>query len=175
MRVLACVVALTLWSGCADLDNIDVDVSTQVVIAGKSPVELFLSDFPAMEAFTQFDLTQTSEFQNSEYSPDDVDSVFLTRWVMSVVDPVEGQDLSFFGSVTFFIETEGLPRIELARQDSFPSGVTVVAFERSEVDLQNYLLARQATVTAEIRDSSKPDRETTVKLEAVFDVDISIL
>ena len=103
-----------------------------------------------------------------------MDDVVLKRWTTSIVAPFHEPGLSIQGSLTFFTETDGQPRIELPRRDSFDPGAAVVEFEPTGIDLQRYLLARAATVTAETVDSSKPDLTATVRLQAIFDVVITI-
>lgn len=175
LRALSIALALIAagLTGCADLDNIDVEVSSQATIPGATPLDVLLGQFPQLDGFTRFDLAQSSTFRNSEYDVNDVDSVTLTSMTMSVAEP-EGQDLSFLGEVVFFVETAGLERREIARQESFPEGADRVAFEVVPGDIKSYVMAAEATVTAEVSDSKRPDEETTIRVDAVFDVDIKV-
>lgn len=157
-----------------DLDNFDVSVKSQTTIQGASPLDMLLGEFPAFSGLSSFDLSQNATFQNKEYGPDDVDSVHLEALKLRTVDPT-GQDLAFLGTVVFHIETAGLPRIEIARQETFPSGQTEVAFSVTDVDLKPYVLAKEATVTTEVTDSQRPPQDTVLEVEATFDVDIRVL
>ena len=163
-------------SGCDSLDqldNFDVPITGEVTIQGETLVGSILGNFPTLDQFNKLDLSQTSTFQNKDYSPDDVDSVILESMVFRVLDP-EGQDLAFLGEVVFYVETEGLPRKEIARQSRFPEGETVVSFETNKDDLKNYLLAKEASITTEVSDSKSPPQDTRIEVEAIFDVDVNV-
>lgn len=170
------VALLLALTGCGvdELDNFDVTVKENAVIPAATVVETLLGGFPQLDAFTEFDLTESATFRNKNYSPSDVDSVLLESLTMTVVSP-DGQDLSFFGTVIFFVETEGLPKKEVARAEMFPEGVSSVRFDTTNDDLKNYLLAKEATMTVEVEDTSRPERETTVEVKAVFDIDVNVL
>jgi len=171
---LAAVILLAI--GCDDaarLDNFDVEVTEQTVVEKASPLELLLGSFPQLDAFTRFDITDQADFQNSKYSPDDVDSIHLSTFTMRVVMP-DGQDLAFLGSMVLYLETDGLPRKEIARCDDFPAGQTSVDFETTGDDLKPYVLARESHLTVEVNDSRRPEQDTTLELQAIFDVDIKV-
>lgn len=155
------------------LDNFNVDVREQVTVPGASVLEQLLGGFPTLDDFNNFDLAQTSTFQNTKYSVDDVDSVNLESLTFTVISP-DGQDLAFLGEVIFYVQAEGLERKEIARQDNFPAGATEVAFDTTPDDLKQYLLAREADITVETLDSKRPNQDTVVEVEAIFDVDVNV-
>ena len=171
---------LALWVGLMgcdeieDLDNFDVNIKQETSIPAASALELILGDFPVLDSFTEFDLAQSATFKNSGHDPDDVDSVTLESLVFKTLAPPE-QDLAFFGEVIFFIEAEGLPRKELARQDTFPEGQTRVSFNVVGDNIKDYVMANEASITVEVIDTSRPEQETTIEIEAIFDVDVDVL
>jgi hypothetical protein len=163
--------------GCGSverLDNLTITVADQVVLEPGTALERLLGDFPALDQFRGLDLTQSQTFQNSGYGPEDVDSLYLTDLTFRVLDP-QGGDMSFLGTVIFYVEAEGQPRLEVARREGFPEGANLVRFTTTDRDLQNYLLAREATFTVDTLDSRRPDEETTIEVKAVFDVDVDVL
>ncbi len=177
MTPLAALALLVLSAGCSDvedLDNFDVTINQQTAIPGASALELLLGNFPVLDSFTAFDLAQEASFKNSGRDANDVDKVTLAALTFKTVDP-PGQDLAFFGEVIFFIEAEGLPRKEIARQEDFPAGATTVAFDTSPDDLKDYVLVNRATITVEINDTSRPPQETIIEVKAVFNVDVNVL
>jgi hypothetical protein len=174
MRPMLVLALLAL--GCEkvkDVDNFDVDVTDRLVVEGASPVDDLLGEVPEVAAFTRLNLSESADFQNEKYDPDDVDSVVLESLVLRVVEPGD-QDLSFFGEVVFFLEADGLPRKEIARATDF-EGLREVAFETTGDDLKDYVLAKEGRVTAVVRDSRRPAEDTTLEMEAVFDVDVDVL
>lgn len=181
-RPLLWLLALTLLAagglGCSatdDLDNFDVTVTGQTEVPGATPLEMLLGGFELTEDFTKFDLTEGQGFKNDKYDRSDVDSVFLERMTMTVVDPPDGQDLAFLGRVVFYAETDGLERIEIAHQDMFPEGEMSVDLEVTRDDLADYLLAPEGSITVEVMDSQRPPQRTTIEIEAVFDVDVNVI
>lgn len=166
---------LTLAScGAERLDNLTVTVTEEVVLEQASPLETLLGGFPMLESFSRLDLSQSQSFQNSGYGPEDVDSLYLKSLRFKVLDPAGG-DMTFLGTVIFYVEAEGLPRVEVARREGFPEGANEVYFTVSGQDLQDYLLAREGTFTVDALRSRRPDKETTLEVRAVFDVDVDVL
>ncbi len=176
LSTLAMAIMVPWVAGCdalEQLDNISVPITTTVTVPGATPVDILLGAFPTPAGLDGFDFSQSSVFENSKYGPDDVDSIKLESLVFEVVSPLN-QDLSFLESVVFFIETDDLPRIELARSDSFPEGATLVVFQPTNADLKRYVLGTQATVTTEAPNAERPPEETTIEVRAVFDADIRV-
>ena len=163
-----------LLAGCADLDNFEVEIEEITSVPGATAIEVLLDGFPVTDGLASFDITEASEFKNSEYSPEDVEGVELKRLTMSVVSP-DGQDLSFFGEVVFLLSAEGLPTIEVASASEFPDGADSVNFNTSTANIKNYVLANKGTFTVQVRDTKRPPQETSLKIKAVFDVDLGIL
>ena len=171
------VVALLALGACgnpADLDNFDVTVEETTSVPGATAVELLLDGFPVIDGLANFDISNSSEFKNGQYSPEDVGSVRLKRLTMSVVSP-DGQDLSFFGDVVFLLSTDGMPTIEVATASEFPEGATSVDFETSGADIKDYVLAKAGSFTVEVTDTKRPPQETVLKIKAVFEMDLGIL
>lgn len=174
--IALCAPLLGACDAVESLDNFDVPVTAETVIEAGTPLEVLLGSFPRLDAFTRLDISDSAAFQNNDYGPEDVDRVTLTSLVMVHTAPdAPGADLSFFGEVRFYIEAEGLPRIEIARASEFPPGVREVAFETIDDDLRQYVLAREGTITAEADDTRRPDLDTTIEVRAIFDVDINVL
>lgn len=174
--LILCVLVLPL-AACgnpADLDNFDVTIEEMTSVPGATAVELLLDGFPVVDGLANFDLTDSSEFKNGQYSPDDVGSVRLERLTISVVSP-DGQDLSFFGDVAFLLSTDGMPTIEVATASEFPEGVSSVNFDTSNADIKEYVLAQAGSFTVEVSDTKRPPQETALKITAVFEVDLGIL
>jgi hypothetical protein len=179
MRIGLSFICMSLWGlgACgnpADLDNFDVTIEETTTIEGATAVEVLLDGFPVIDGLANFDLANSSEFKNGQYSPNDVGSVRLKRLTMSVVSP-DGQDLSFFGDVVFLLSTDGMPTIEVATASEFPEGVSSVNFDTSGADIKDYVLAKAGSFTVEVSDTKRPPQETVLKITAVFEVDLGIL
>lgn len=171
--------ALSALGGCDDiesLDNFDVPIEAEVVVERGTAIEMLLGGFPQLEGFTRIDLSESAAFGNNGYRARDVDSLVLESLLMRVISPeAEEADLAFFGEVTFILETEGREPVEIAWADEFPAGARVVEFTTTDADLKAYLVGAEGTIRADIRDTRRPDVDTTVRVEAVFDVDVNVL
>lgn len=175
MRALLTIATLAACAvGCDDIDNFDVEVRDEATLAGATIVEGVLGGFPTVDAFTRFDLSQSAEFEERGYSPDDVDSIHLTRLRLRVVDPAD-QDLSFLGPVEVVLQNPDLPAITIASQTDFPPASTQVDFETSAADLKRYLLGTRSSITFSIEDARRPEQDTRVEILAVFDVDVNVI
>ncbi|MFO0749208.1 MAG: hypothetical protein U1F43_26625 [Myxococcota bacterium] len=177
LALVAPLLALALGSACDainKLDNIDVTAKGQTTIPGKTVLDETLGTFPAFGGFSDFSITDSETFQNKKYKADQVDSVHLKRLVLRTLTPA-GQDLSYLGTVTFFVEAPGRAKIELAHQSTFPAGQSEVAFAVTDAELKDYLLAEQSTITTEASGSKHPDQDTVLEVEATFDVDVNVL
>ena len=174
--LLAVALLGTVVTGCGadQVDNFNVTIEDEAEVPGASAVDLVLGMFPQLDGFTRFDISQSQTFQNQDHSPDDVDSVVLESLTLAVVAP-DGQDLSFLGSVDVVIESEGLPPQLIARQEEFPEGATEVSFDTLNRDIKDYVLAQEGTATINVMDSQRPERATTIRVVAVFDVDVDVL
>lgn len=176
---MALIAACLAFVGCDDiesLDNFDVPIEAEVVVERGTAIEMLLVGFPPLEGFTRIDLSESSAFGDNGYRARDVDSLILKSLVMTVVAPdAEEADLSFFGEVAFIVEAEGLEPIEIARATEFPPGAREVVFTTVDDDLKHYLVGTAGSITADIRDTRRPDVDTTVRIEAIFDVDVNVL
>ncbi len=176
--VYACLMLLAFVSfSCSDvedLDNFDVSVGGETTVSAATPIELILGDFPLAEDFAKFDITEGQGFDTSKYDRDDVDSIHVKSLKMSALSP-DGSDLSFLGTVVFYVETDDLPKKEFARREGFPEGESTVWFDTTGDEMKRYFLTPDGVVSVEIQDSARPEEETVIYTEVVFDVDVNVL
>jgi hypothetical protein len=169
LRILSAV-ALAGLATCDGLDNIDVDAGGQSSIPAATPLDMVLGalDF---EAFSSLDFSQ--EFRNQGVAKDDVDSVHLVSMTLTITDP-PGASFDFLDSIVFYMQTEGQPRIEIARMSPVPPGMTQLTLDVAEsAELEPYVVAPKLEIVSEV-EGSLPPQETTVDAQVVFDVDVTI-
>jgi hypothetical protein len=177
MRGLLIVFLSALSIGCGsleDLDNFDVEVRDETTVEAGTAIEGLLAGFPQLDGFTRLDISQSAEFEERGYNPDDVDSIRLTRLTLSIIEPAE-QDLAFLGSVQVIVSNPDLPDVVMAERLSFDEGEQQVDFETSDANLRHYLLGTRSTITFDIEDSRRPMQDTRIEVEAVFDVDVNVI
>ncbi|HLM73291.1 MAG TPA: hypothetical protein VK459_11385, partial [Polyangiaceae bacterium] len=102
----AALVALGGLATCANIDNFEVDVSGKGTIAKGNLIDELLSTFN-LDELQSIDLT--NELKNQGVTKEDVDSVRLLRFTLSIEGP-PGATFDFLDSLTFYIETDGVPR-----------------------------------------------------------------
>ena len=120
-----------------------------------------------------FDITQSQEFRNQGYTKDQVDSVRMKRFTLTITSP-QGADFDFIDSIAFYAESDGLPRVLVAELDPVPDGQSEIILDvNTEVELQPYVIAESMTITTEAT-GLRPEQETTVDANVVFDVDIAV-
>lgn len=156
---------------CDSLDNIDVQVGGKAVV----PAGTILDDVVGVldfDALQNIDLS--AEFENQGVTKDDVDAVHLVAFTLRVESPEDGS-FDFLTSASFFAETEGQPRVLIAKLDEVPRGARELSMDVIEgVDLKPYVVAPRMTITSEARVRGRPDEETTVAADVLLDVDISV-
>jgi hypothetical protein len=164
--VLACLLT------CSDVDNFTVEVSSRTMVPAASVLEQLLGglDFAGFDSI-MFDETQ--EFQNENVSKDQVESVRLVALRLSISSPPD-EGFDFLESIRFFVEAEGLPRVQIAELDPVPRGLRELEIEvDSSVELRPYVVAPSMTLTTEV-EGQRPVNATTVDANAAFDVDASV-
>ena len=67
--VFALLLGLAACGNPADLDNFDVTIEEMTSVPGATPVEILLDSFPVVDGLANFDISNSSEFQNGQYSP----------------------------------------------------------------------------------------------------------
>lgn len=152
--------------GCSEVLQFPVETSAQTSIEG-DPLGGLLGTIGFPDLAT-FDISETDEFENQGVNKEDIESVTLTSLSLKVVSP-EGQDLSFFESIEFYVESGGLEKVRIAHLESFPEGVSEVQFLIDDVELRDYVAAESMAVTTDVT-ASAPAQDTTLEAHIAFEV-----
>jgi hypothetical protein len=166
----AALVALGGLATCANIDNFEVDVSGKGTIAKGNLIDELLSTFN-LDELQSIDLT--NELKNQGVTKEDVDSVRLLRFTLSIEGP-PGATFDFLDSLTFYIETDGVPRAVLARLPAVPAGATQLTLDIEEgLELKPYVVAPSMKITSEVK-GTRPEQDTTVRADLTLDVDVTV-
>jgi hypothetical protein len=155
---------------CTGLDNIDVATRGETTIEGS-----VLGSLLGQISFTGFegiDVSDSQNFQNQGYTKDQIDSARLKVFTLSVESPATG-DFNFLSRVSFFAESEGLPRVEIARMEEVPRDVRVLEMEILDVELVDYAAADAMTITT-VATGTSPEEDTTIAANVVLDIDVNV-
>lgn len=165
-------VALAALVTCSGLDNIEVEATGTTVVPEASILDEVLGQL-SFAGFDSFDISQSQEFRNQGYSKDQVDSVRLERFSLTVRDPDDG-NFDFLDRIAFTVTAEGLPPVEIASLDPVPVGASRIELDVvAGVELQPYVLAPSLTIET-TASGRRPAVETTVDASVVFDIDVNV-
>ncbi|WP_437836461.1 hypothetical protein [Sorangium sp. So ce1153] len=167
----ASVLGLCALATCDSLDNVDVEVGGKAVVQPGTLIDDLIAalDF---DAFQRIDLS--AEFENQGVTKDDVDAVHIVHFTLRIESPADGS-FDFLTSASFFAETDGQPRVLIAKMDEVPRGARELSMDVVEgVDLTPYVVAPSMRITSEARVSGRPDVETTIAADVLLDVDVNV-
>jgi hypothetical protein len=167
IQAITCLIALQCAVGCSHLPvTFDVRTQSRTTIEKGTAVEQLVGSL-GFGQFTNLDLAQSQEFRSNNVQKRHVASAKLKALTLSITAP-QGQNFDFLESLTFFIESPGMPRRRLAHQ-AIPRGATRLTFEPEDVELAPYVRADTMTITTEVR-GRRPDRDTEVQCSLVLTV-----
>ena len=162
---------LFMLVGCSSLLTLSIEETATTTVEGGTVLEDLLGDL-GFEEFVTMDLTSSEELQNQGVEPGDISQSALTLLELSVIEP-EGGDLSFLESMAVSVSSPDVPGVLVAAQDTFPVGVSTVAFDLEEVDLTPYIVSKALSLTTEVS-ASRPDEDTVVEARFIVDVTATV-
>lgn len=165
--LLATLLALPL--ACDGIDNIDVEVSGAATIPEATLVDTLLGSL-AIPGFEEIDFEQ--KFQNQGVTPDQVDSVKVRSFVLTIESPQEG-NFDFLEGISFFARSPGEEEVRIASAEAIPAGARTVDLTLDDVELQAYATAASMTIRASV-EGEKPEQATRLRADLVFDVDVTV-
>lgn len=163
---------LVVAATCGGLDNVLVHAEAQTKVPAGGPLDPLLGQIDFLGDFTSFDISDTQEFQNKGYTRDQIDSVHLNTFTLKATDPQDA-NFDFLDKISFFAESDGLPRVEIARLDPVPEGAAELDLEVLDVDLVDYATAESMSITTEAS-GHLPSEETTIDAKVELDVDVNV-
>lgn len=153
--------ASALWVACSGaLFSIRVEDTSTTSVPAASPVETVLGDM-GFGGFSDMDITSHQELQNQGVQEGDITSVTFREFTLEAISP-QGADLSFIDQIDFYVEAPGFDQVLIATQDEFPEGESLVELELPDVDIVDYVLSEEMTITTDVT-GSRPDEETEVE------------
>jgi hypothetical protein len=164
------IVALSLAAtACDGIDNFDVDASGRASVEARTLIDDLIGLVP-FEGLGQVDFEQ--EFRNQGVSEEDVDSVVVKSFVLTIESPAS-QTFDFLDRIAFFASAEGLPEVRLASADGIDPAARRLDLAVDEVELKPYATAARMTIRTEVT-GERPEEATTLRADVVFDVDVTV-
>lgn len=165
-RLLALVLAV---AACDGIDNFDVNASGKASVEARTLIDELLGLVP-FEGLGQVDFEQ--EFRNQGVTEEDVDSVVVTSFVLTIEAPAT-QSFDFLERVAFFASAEGLEEVRIASADGIDPAARRLELALDDVDLKPYATAERMTIRTEVV-GERPEEATTLRADVVFDVDVTV-
>ncbi len=157
--------------GCNGEITFDVPASGSSVIPKGNLLEELISDF-GFGSFLNMDISTSQEFKSNNVTRERVTRVVLTKLTLTVESPSD-QNLDFLTKVTFFVQSDGLPKQAVASAD-IPKGSKNVTFTPTNADIGAYVRAAKFSITTEVN-GRRPTKDTTVRADATFQVSARVL
>lgn len=148
--------------------SFDVNVKSKATIKSSGLPIGNLIPLP-FDSFTALDLSQSQDFKNKGIKKEDIDSVKMTSFKITVVSP-SGATLGFLEDISFFVETDGQPRKLIASKTGIADTDTSITLSIPDVELAPYVTAPTMKITTEAR-GGPPPQDTIIEAALVFDVD----
>lgn len=121
--------------------------------------------------FTQMNLVQSEELQNQGVEPGDIETTYIVSLNLNVLSP-EGGDLSFLEEMNIYISAPGLDEVLVASLDDFPVGASRVDFEIEDVNLVDYVVSEELSITTDVVGTA-PQDDTTVEANILLDIGVT--
>lgn len=167
-------VALALLAACANgtsLDDFDITRTAQTVVQG-SLLSQVLTPL-GFSALSDMQLSNSTEMKNQGVKPNQIDSIKLKLLRLRVIKPPTGQDLTFFKSIEFFAESNGLEKKLVAKGGPFAPNQGQADLQLLDVDLKPYVTAPSMSLTTTV-DGHSPAQDTTVEATVTLRVDVNV-
>ncbi len=156
-------------SACESIDDIDVEVSGSAAIAARTVIDDLTALVP-FEGLDEVDFEQ--EFRNQGVAEEDVDSVRVKRFVLTLASP-PSQSFDFLERVAFFASADGLPEVRIASVDAIDPETRTIELALDDVELEPYATAERMRVRAEV-EGQRPEEPSTLRADVKFEVDVTV-
>ena len=168
----ACAAWTCLASGCASIDQVNVQLQAASWIEGATQAPALDGELDFGE-FDQIDLSQNPVMRNRNVRRRDIDRATVSTFWLEVRDPANGQDLTFIKSITIFVEAPGMNRVPIAQGGNFPSTKQHVDLQPVNNDVAPFAAAESMKFLAVVSGVAPPQR-TKVVAEVDLVVDINV-
>lgn len=160
--------ALALAAGCSGIDTFRLIhlATTPVPGAARSPNLAGSLDFGAFHPADNPDLAGVKRSE--------IDSIRIQEVWLQVIDPVNGQDLSFLDAIDIYVSaTDQQPKL-VATSAAFAKGVNPVKLQHASADLTDFALAEEMRIRADAQGSAPP-QNSVLEAHVEMLVDVVIL
>jgi hypothetical protein len=161
-----------LWN-CSGVNEVtfNVPVIATAEIEKGNLLEDLINQF-GFGSFLNVDIASTQEFKNQNVERARITKAMLTKLTLTIEAPTD-QNFDFLERLTFFVESDGLPKVEVA-SITFPKGARTVEMTVTNADIAAHLRAERISLTTEVK-GRKPTQKTTVKAVANFQISARLL
>jgi hypothetical protein len=155
---------MTAGSGCVPVVAFEVPLSAETTVDGGGLLEQFIEVF-GFGDLANVDFSTTDEFENNDVRSEQVTSARLTALNLSIAAP-QGADFDWLDEITFSVETDGEPEVEVA-SGAIADDAVAAALDLEDVELAPYVRAPGFSITTDVN-ARRPPQDTTVRVDLVF-------
>ena len=157
-----------LSAGCGGIDTFLLThlATSTVPGAAQAPQLAGSLDFGAFHPADNPDLAGV---QRSE-----IDSIRIQQVWLQVIDPANGQDLTFLKAIDVYVSATDQPPRLAATGAAFGKGVNPTQLKHAGADLTDFALAEEMRIRADAQGTA-PKQTTTLRAEVEMLVDVVIL
>ncbi|MEE2959212.1 MAG: hypothetical protein VYA34_00600 [Myxococcota bacterium] len=156
---------------CGELDQVHVQKTARASIQGTSIIEILVSDL-GFGDFLNITLRDKEEFKDLGVEPPQIDSATLTSFRLKILSGDENQDLTFLGTIKFFMTCRDLPPVEIASGGPFEKGATELDLTVSSAELRDYVASESITIISQVN-GKRPRSFTKLEATADFLIDVN--
>lgn len=172
--IIACSLILSACSvvkAIADLDNFDITIKEQTVIAGGGLVSDILGEV-GFTGLNSFDIEDNQEFQNKDIPKKNIEWTRVRDLDLTVIDP-DSNTFAFVDSILFFIQSPNQERAALASSGAVADTLQIINFNLENLDIAPYLKDESMSITTQFF-GTQPSENTTVEIEMKLEIEAKL-
>lgn len=172
MRVFLAFLLPVLFSSCGVVDKLttfEIDYTVNVEIPEDNVITLPL-DIISPRKQTESNV----KFQNNDTRADLIENITLKTLTLTIESPENG-NFDFLESIQIFIQSDGLPEVEVANRSSVPNGSMTLNLETFDGDLSEYVKAESFNIRVKVFQDDSIDETLDVRSDLTFKVKAQLL
>lgn len=154
-------------AGCDPTINFDVPITGETTVPAGGVVGSLISELAPFTGFSDFDFSDTQEFESNDVAREHVQSATLTKLTLTVVAPEDG-NLDFLNEISFLVSADGQAP-QVVAEKVIEDGLSEVDVDPVDVDLAEFIRSDSVSITTEAN-AEPPSAETRIRASMTFNI-----
>lgn len=163
--------ACSVVDAIADLDNFEITLKEQTVIAGGGLVTDLLGEV-GFTGLNEFNIEDNQEFQNKDIPKNNIEWTRVRDLDLTVIDP-DSNTFAFVDSILFFIDSPNHEKAALASSGEVADTLQTINFNLENLDIAPYLKDESMSITTQFF-GQQPRENTTVEIEMKLEIEAKL-